>query len=60
MSTYMQLIVEVTTGDDLPLDALRRDDTVTIVTREPSQGDRGDKVKAIVHSVAYIPEEALE
>lgn len=53
MSTYMQLIVEVTTGDDLVLDRLRRDDEFVI-----SVGT--DYVTATLHSIAYVPEEALE
>lgn len=50
----MQLIVEVITGDDLFLDALNRGDIITITT------DNYVTDKVTVHSVAYIPEEALE
>lgn len=60
----MQLIIEVTTGDDLALDAMRRDEELMITIKpEPSGAGQfiiGDQVKATLHSVAYVPEEALE
>ena len=61
MSTFIQLIVEVTTGDDLPLADLKRDEVIAIVTGPGATGTGlFDTVKATVHSVAYIPPEALE
>lgn len=65
MSTYMQLIIEITTGDDLVLDPLKRDEEIVIVLGPTSTTSDGtavgtDTVLAKVHSVAYIPEEALE
>lgn len=61
MSTYMQLIIEVTTGDDLVLDPLKKNERIDIQVGPGVIGlGRLDTVEARVQSVYYIPEEEIE
>lgn len=61
MSTYMQLIIEVTTGDDLVLDPLKKNERIDIQVGPGVIGlGRLDTVEARVQSVHYIPEEEIE
>ena len=63
MSTYIQLILEVTDGDDLAFTRSQRDDEICVVVNPEfatSDTAKGDVVQAKLHSFGYIPGEALE
>lgn len=53
MSTFIQLILEVTDGDDLAFAGAKRDDAVRVQVKD-------ETVNAKLHSFGYIPGEALE
>jgi hypothetical protein len=53
MSTYMEVVLEVVTGDDLVIDTIKPGDTFTIMV-----GD--DTVTAAARTVRYVPEEEIE